>query len=617
MAVAPGATAAQPDPPSNVTWQSAGDSYSSGEGVLLNEGACAEAPEAYGPAAAALLRDDRRWAFTNETFTACTGHLVEDVFHARDADKSSLWGWGIEQGGPERLDVITLSFGGNDIGFGNVLKGCLPAPLTWGDVYDLGLTGCDESKEELIARVDALLDPPERNCTTFRRDGGSMLCDIALEQRRGSIVDFYYDLVVDHLTARGRLYVVDYPRLTAPLNEWPGWVKISCQLLRRGDAEKLNAVADHLNAKLAEAVDRANQALGIERVVLVDRGRLFRTSQAELCGTGDDWLNGVSVDRGTGPRFETSFHPNAAGHRATAQYVANLVDGTFPRGIELSDTYLQSLSGCRDGTCVVSGRIPVDHPRWGPVLLVSFGPGGANFEPMCADHMLIAVDGTGEVVWDSGVSDGGCPWYRFAPAGTEEYGSTVANPVDPSGRIFFDWDPGRYNGVTALTVTEDGFDDHRTLPVETYSTRFYGAAAEDVDADGLYEIVVSFNNCFETCAGGSISDTVFAWSGEDFTPVPPTEPQFCGGLWIGRDDTTGEEDIVDDIYVLDVTCYEAYGLDGPTIVHDIALAHEPFSEVREFDAAGYHCTVTDEGFEEQLYGCQGNGRITFRRYGRY
>jgi hypothetical protein len=119
--------------------------------------------------------------------------------------------------------------------------------------------------------------------------------------------------------------------LFAPSGDWASWRKVSCYGIGRGDTDKLRRVSDHLNTKLREAVDRANQALGGERVLYVDRAASFSAGGHELCGPGDDWLNGVSVRRGgTSLRHLSSFHPNAAGHRDTAIAVAQLVAEKLP-----------------------------------------------------------------------------------------------------------------------------------------------------------------------------------------------------------------------------------------------------------------------------------------------
>jgi len=322
-----------------LSWHNAGDSYSSGEGVSGNVGACAQSGDAYGPKAAALVRA-KGWTVDPLVFTACTGHLVEDFLNARPAsDKKSLLDWAKEQGlGDGRADVVTLSFGGNDIGFAQTIVDCLRSPLEGWVVGGLG-GGCDESEADLDARVDALLSPTKK-CTggrlDTRRDASfAWGCDLLLDGRataqsgddvRGSIVDFYKLVVDRHLTDRGRLYVVGYPSVFAPTSEWGSWNAFACADVTKGDADKLARVAEHFNTKLRDAVTLADGGRG--RIVYISRYDMFREGSHELCGRGQDWINGVSKNRGPGvqwARYDTSFHPNAAGHAPVAQAVADQV----------------------------------------------------------------------------------------------------------------------------------------------------------------------------------------------------------------------------------------------------------------------------------------------------
>lgn len=343
-ALLPTSTSASAEPPrGEASWVSAGDSYSSGEGVRGNQGACAQSDKAYGPLAADLFRV-AGWNITAEAFTACTGHFVEDLFNPRPgSNKDSLWDWGLDQGAPDRTDVLSLSFGGNDIGFADVLLDCLPIADSWLDAYlgvaftglPIEFTGCDTPEEDVNDRIAALLDPPRRDCRGGRHENRRVArdpgfdCDLLIDDGgtsgeagddvRGSIVDFYVRLVEQHLTDRGHLVVVGYPNIFAPPEEWPGWVQIQCQGITRGDAERIGRMGAALDDALARAVQRANRAIGEDRVHYLPRSLLYRDGSHELCGTGDDWLNGVDFNRGGGRvRLETAFHPNAAGHAATA-----------------------------------------------------------------------------------------------------------------------------------------------------------------------------------------------------------------------------------------------------------------------------------------------------------
>ena len=321
-------------PSGEVSWVSAGDSYSSGEGVAGNRGACAQSRLAYGPLAGQLARR-AGWDITAEAFTACTGHLIEDLFNQRpDNRNAALWDWGVEQGAPDKVDLLTFSFGGNDIGFADLLIDCLPLPdgVSFDDVVTddtLDITGCDTPEQEINDRIAALLDPPRRDCEGGRQGSDADYdCDLLIDDLgdsdpdndvRGTLVDFYVYLANEHLTERGHIVVVGYPNLFAPVGEWPGYVKIQCQGVSRGDTERLGRLAANLDNTMIQAVRAANEQLGRDRIHYLPRSIIYRGGSHELCGSGDDWLNGLDFDRGDGQfRRENAFHPNDAGHAATA-----------------------------------------------------------------------------------------------------------------------------------------------------------------------------------------------------------------------------------------------------------------------------------------------------------
>ena len=329
------AAAAVGDVPSGpVSWLSTGDSYSSGEGVFGNRGACAQSDEAWGPATVARLSSDEyRWTIGPVAFTACTGQLIEDFFNPRDSGKDSLYQWGLEQGVPERTDVIALSFGGNDIGFADLIFDCITLPDSWGRDVLSGLTGCDWSEDVVMARIDALLEPPATGCVGGRAtkvvDNDPYLCDLLIGPdpgNRGTYVDFLVQLAENNLTSRGRIYLAGYPAITAPTSEWGVWNTFMCGAaqIKRGDAQRLERLAWRLDGALKTAVEQANQRLGTERVVYVSRFEVYRDGSHELCGRGEHWINGLTKTRGEGITFRPSgsFHPNQAGHAATADYVA-------------------------------------------------------------------------------------------------------------------------------------------------------------------------------------------------------------------------------------------------------------------------------------------------------
>ena len=286
--------AAQP-----VVWWSAGDSYSSGEGTGpendLDEAsvafACAQARSvAYGPLAARTLRSSHGWNIPSgrESFTACTGArfaTMLDVCH-QTAQGICYGPQSDVRAASERADVITMTFGGNDIGFGRMME-CVGKPL------------CDALALEAETRQ-------------------------AITRLREAAAAQYERIARGHLTPRGRLYVVGYPKITAPVHEWD-WLRLRCATwISKGEAEMLTRLGDHLNNSLSGAVLDADEKLGGGRVYYLDTAALYRKGKHELCGDGENWLNAVPP-----LQLDDSFHPNIAGHQAMADALVAEVLRTF------------------------------------------------------------------------------------------------------------------------------------------------------------------------------------------------------------------------------------------------------------------------------------------------
>jgi hypothetical protein len=287
-------------------------------------------------------------------FTACTGHHVDDLYIRNDPGRGSLWEWAVEQagGGQPRFDVITLTFSGNDLGFADILIDCY-APLghdvergagSWIDRVRNGAeraTGCDVTEDELRTRLEAFTadgdNGGDRKCAaagTCATATDRFLIDDggpggAGSKVTGSLATLYSTIVERHLTRRGRLVVVGYPRLFAPSGEWKARYGRRCAGFSRGDANMLGRVAEYFDTIIHQQVNRANAAIGGDRIAFVSALDLFggRESQRdpeaghEVCGNGEDWLNAWWAD-GSGKRVDASFHPHELGHAAEAKEVA-------------------------------------------------------------------------------------------------------------------------------------------------------------------------------------------------------------------------------------------------------------------------------------------------------
>lgn len=319
-------------PDGTVSWLSTGDSFSSGHGIPGNAGDCAQSAGAWGLTAVNELLASHRWKIGKPVFSACTGRVVSDFYNRRadSGGKGSLWEWTKEQAGqPDpKFDVITLSFGGNDLDFSGVAKQCI-------------LDGvCQTSEADLIDRV-AQLNSPTRFVIDDGGPGGTG------EAKKGSMADLYGTIASRHLTPRGRLVIMGYPRLYAPAGEWPGWSWAMCNNVTRSSADMLGRVSEALDTTLASAVTKANRSVGgrIEYVSAVDLWggkNASRSGQGhEQCGAGEDWLNGPNTITGTLTDTKAglqlgSLHPNLIGHAAAGKAVADLLAA---RGLAAKPTF--------------------------------------------------------------------------------------------------------------------------------------------------------------------------------------------------------------------------------------------------------------------------------------
>lgn len=319
-----------------------GDSYVSGEGLPAADGPCGRAPDAWGVVVGRELGDP---APEN---LACSGAEVADVTVGGET-------------GPPQLDAVTapadvavLVVGGNDIGFAELLAGCLDVDgevdpdafdgagsgTAWRDLVgsDVRTLGCDADPAALLSAIDDLLDD-DRFPLGDGRTGG--LAAVHVEVAERALVD------------GGTLVVATYPALFQPPEEWAERYGRRCHGVLAEDAAAFDAVTTRLAEVLGSAAAAASEQLGDRAdVVVVDvegaaRGVAPDASGAAsphgLCGAGTPWVNGLTLVEGgvdvalateallggspldlaaVGARPTASFHPNTAGHAGIAALVA-------------------------------------------------------------------------------------------------------------------------------------------------------------------------------------------------------------------------------------------------------------------------------------------------------
>jgi len=364
-------------------WASLGDSYAAGEGlehpsrddipVYGSDERVTGSGQTSHRCQRALVRDDDQYPSSAWgaqvawdragpfAFVACTGAITDDLF---PAPAGRLQAGQREQAmffsGRQRFDVVTLSFGGNNIGFADIITGCTgfsaegagAAAAGGGVVAPAGAVatwavvpwvGCTMSVDEMRARIDALANPASLDgalpaCNDLGDDTSTAVHwdDDGLAYGRITLPELY-DVIGRCMAAPGGTVVVmGYPQLVEESGRWGRLEGNRCHRIRRADAGKLREAAAHLNYRIRQAVEHAD-ATTPARFVFVDPNHFWEGGSLDLseptreerenpanrhalCGGGEDWLNGLTVGvEGDGAwRRLRSFHPNQRGQNAMA-----------------------------------------------------------------------------------------------------------------------------------------------------------------------------------------------------------------------------------------------------------------------------------------------------------
>lgn len=515
--------------PNDLVWLALGDSYSSGEGLryidqdanppgktceratgrtLVNDG---QGSRAW----AAVAYDQVRSDMANSTFQllACTGAISNEIH----AQYEGEW----LAGGEPSADLITLSMGGNNLGFADVIKRCIG--LSFDNSTGAGTVlnpaiGCDTTEAELKAAIDQLV-----GTSRIGPDGGQTLRDM------------YRELAENAINPGGHIVVAGYPNIVEESSRWTlGWLEGNrCSRIRRSDTAMLRSATGYLNEQIANLVAEVDGQYNNVSFHWLDVSQVYENGEGRhgLC-TGDPWVNGLTVgiagpNSGLGPiRYERSFHPNQKGHDATGAATAEIVRLLDWSNLEQSAVpQTPSASGvveiAADGLAATLGY---EHPTLGPTTVNVVRSGGGSAYQRFLPSVTAVVDSTGETVFE---------W--FAQEEYEQFDfwglspdDDVESTVDALGHIFFKWNPGRFVGVSVLIPTDDGFDSIGTLTDDFYDSYYY-AYVIDVDDDGVFELDQNFQICEPTCAAGIYYSHIWHWTGAAYAgrSDPPTVEAEC------------------------------------------------------------------------------------------
>lgn len=183
-------------------------------------------------------------------------------------------------------------------------------------------------------------------------------------------------------------------------------------------------------------------------------------------------------------------------------------------GLDWSRPLSEATPSIPDGPVVerlddTSFRIRFEHPTWGPSVMET-----TESESNGPASIVVFDRATGSEQWrydNEGM-------YELKPTGYSEYVEQSDVVIDETGNIFIIFEPGRLYGVIALRPIDGGFEDFESLPPsDGYQGRWYSARVDDLDHDGVNEIVTSLNNCDPSCAGpNSYTEVTSTWDGSGF-----------------------------------------------------------------------------------------------------
>lgn len=352
-----------PFPKSPISWLAAGDSYSSGQGLTYRTGKCAQGLATNGnlgawpmEAANNLMSYGLKLVNKKPKFVACTGAATDQFFTKND--NAGYPEWNPSMG---KFDLVTFTFGGDNIGFSNLITSCILHLVDhdWWENYT------------------AL------SCPSYNSVASTISSQISgINSAYGKFLSEVADKVVNK---GGNIVVLGYPIIMESPQFWPLYAQDlrMCQGIDIIDADEIRELGTLLNTTLALTVQEINNEHinGVHLTfVNVNTGdpsqgipyndpNLFEPSQGarhNLCAA-QEWLNGITPYSGhfslkCVPVSCVSFHPNQEGNTA----MANLFEQVFPRldwsGLKLSSGLLtpvilssQVLSGLSFG------------PPWGSV----------------------------------------------------------------------------------------------------------------------------------------------------------------------------------------------------------------------------------------------------------
>jgi len=285
-----------------------GDSYSSGVGndnYDLNGGYCTRSLDAYG----FYLSDNS--IVNPPDFIPCAGAVTDDLYTSFMIESPRNYNY---SGQLSRLNVdtefVTLTIGGNDVGFSDVLNECVQYTLHpgFGCANDATVMSNTSSRISKLAGFGSATSPPPADT-------------VGLPNRT---IHSYVDILnaVTTEAPNATVYIAGYPHLFgsdssnysvdsgapggATCTVYSGVTTVNSVYISYADAIWMNDRVDDINEVIQDAVESVNSS----RVVYVP---LPAFEGHGLCDEEQSFINGVKRNTTDGGPTIDSFHPNLDG----------------------------------------------------------------------------------------------------------------------------------------------------------------------------------------------------------------------------------------------------------------------------------------------------------------
>lgn len=279
-----------------------GDSYSSGEGAIdydpkSSKDKCHRSANAYSQVV------DKKYRFNDGTsFFACSGATTDNLLHGQNGEPAQI----VDNPNLNaKTTLVTLSIGGNDLGFADVVTACaMDLHVHW--PWDHPTDQCHAQQASIQQKMKALFGPPEPS---------------------------KYEKVLEQIHSQApnaRIVVVGYPQLfpDPPEHDYLNFTK--------DDQAFLNNMAKQVDQKIQEQVQaedqkyygNGKQAMG--SFEYVDTNAAFKGHHASSIPWESPWIHPIWLNCQDGS-FNTkdkcvnpgSFHPTKEGQAAMANVVNN------------------------------------------------------------------------------------------------------------------------------------------------------------------------------------------------------------------------------------------------------------------------------------------------------